>query len=287
MVEGRGNSYYGLVPDYSHNFLSTTENNMESVFEVQYSDANPSPAGDGDFEVNPNLGLHRAQFFAPPGIGWADGEMRPWIVDEFKKERNRDGAYDIRLKYTAFYSEMHNDFSNNTKIYNVTSNSGTWGQSNWTGRVFYRKYSSSDEHNTEDYYNPINVRVIRYADILLMYAECIAELDGSLSEAVGYVNRVRARANMPDLQVNHSEAASNKIAFLKRLQMERVLELATEGHRWADLIRWGLLETEEGIEELRSRDADFDNFDKDMHACLPIPSMEVNNNPNIEQNPNY
>ncbi len=287
LVEGSGKAYYNLVSDYADNFRSTTENNVESVFEIQYSDAHKAPAGDSDFEVDPNLGLHRAQFFGVPGICWTDGEMRPWVVEEMKKEKDKNNGYDIRLKSTAFYSEMHSDFPNNTRIYNLTSNGGTWGQSTWKGRVFIRKYSSSDERDKEDYYNPINVRLIRYADVLLMYAECIAETGGSPDDAAQYVDRVRARANMHPLSKNHAEALQSREEFLKRLQTERVLELATEGHRWADLQRWDLLKTAEGVEELKARDADFANFVIGKHDCLPIPSDEKNNNPNIEQNPNY
>lgn len=288
-VDGAGSANYDLMPKYVDNFLSKTENNIESVFEIQFSDIHGDPAGDGDNDVNPNLGLHRAQFFAPPGIGWNDAELRPWLVDEFKKEKDKNGNFDIRLKYTAFYENMHNDFADNTKIYDKVSDSGTWGQDNWRGRVFIRKYSSSDEREEEDYHNGINVRLIRFADILLMYAECIAETGGSIAEAVKHVDRVRARADMKPLADNHPQAATDKEAFLKRLQMERVLELSTEGHRWADIKRWGLLETKEGIEELKSRDADFNYFDVVNFAqqCMPIPSTEVANNPNIEQNPNF
>lgn len=287
LVEGEGKGYYGLMDNYADNFSSTTENNKESVFEIQYSDANGSPAGDGISSINPNLGQHRGKFFGVPEVCWADAEMRPWVVEEMKKERNRNGGYDIRLKYTAFYSQMHNDFSNNTRIYGLTSNSSLWGRSTWKDRVFIRKYTSSDERETEDNYNPINIRLIRYSDVLLMYAECIAESGGDLSKAVSYVNMVRDRADMNPLGVNYPEAVSDREEFLKRLQMERVMELATEGHRWADLKRWGLLDNQEGIEELKTRDADFANFELGKHSCLPIPSDEKNNNPNIEQNPNY
>lgn len=287
LVEGAGSANYDLMPNYVDNFLSHTENNRESVFEIQFSDIHKAPAGDGDDDVNPNMGLHRAQFFAPPGIGWNDAELRPWIVDEFKKEKDTNGNYDIRLKHTAFYENMHNDFANNDKIYSLKSDNGTWGQGNWRGRVFIRKYSSSDERNTEDYYNGINVRLVRFADVLLMYAECIVESGGSLSEAVKHVDRVRARAKMHPLAVNYRAATTDRDVFLKRLQMERTLELSTEGHRWADIKRWGLLSTKAGIDELKSRDADFNFFNISMHYCMPIPSTEVANNPNIEQNPNY
>lgn len=287
LVDGDGKQYYGLVTNYYDNFTNTNENNVESVFEIQYSDLHKAPAGEGDFAVDPNLGLNRGQFFAPPGIGWTDGELRPWIVTEFKKEKDLSGGYDTRLKYTAFYKEMASDFTNNTKIYKYTSNTALWLQSNFKGRVFMRKYGSDYYRDYEDYYNPTNIRVIRFADILLLYAECIAQTDGDLSQAVALVNRVRTRVNMPALGVNYPAATTDKTTFLKRLQMERVFELASEGSRWADIKRWGLLDDQAGIDELKTRDVDFNNFVIGKHNCLPIASDEVNNNPNITQNPKY
>ncbi|TYR34479.1 RagB/SusD family nutrient uptake outer membrane protein [Sphingobacterium phlebotomi] len=286
LVEGDGKTYYDLVSNYADNFTPNSENNIESVFEIQYSDVNKAPAGDGVNDIDPNLGLHRGQFFAPPGIGWNDGELRPWIVTELKRERNLANGFDIRLKYTAFYQGMENDFSDNSRIYNLTSNNALWQQGNWQGRVFFRKYSSTDR-GFDDYYNPTNVRLIRFADVLLMYAECMVESGGALSDAVAYVDRVRARANMPALSVNHFVTTTDRARFLKRLQTERVLELASEGHRWADIKRWGLLDTQSGVDELKQRDVDFNNFVIGRNRSLPIPSDDVNNNPNVEQNPRY
>lgn len=285
LVEGEGRGFYNLMSNYADNFNSRTENNIESVFEIQYSDVNKAPAGDGVFAVDPNLGLHRGQFFAPPGVGWNDGEMRAWMVTEFKKERTTSNGLDVRLKWTAFYQGMETDFADNTRIYSLTSNNTLWQQANFQGRVFIRKYSS--DRGFDDYYNPINVRVIRFSDVLLMYAECIAESNGPLADAVALVNRVRARVSMPALAVNHAAVTTDKARFLKRLQMERTLELATEGHRWADLKRWGLLDNQAGIDELKQRDIDFNKFVIGRHNTLPIPSNEANNNPNVKQNPRY
>lgn len=291
LVEGEGKSNYGLVANFSDNFSKDTENNIESVFEIQYSDIHKAPAGDGDFDVDPNLGLNRGQFFAPPGVGWTDGELRPWIVDEFKKEKNLSGTFDIRLRQTAFYEGMDADFSNNTKIYRYDlagADKNIWNLQNWKGRVFFRKYGSDNYRTFDDYYNPINVRLIRYADVLLMYAECIAnDPSGDLSKAIELVDRIRGRVNMPKLEVNHPEAVATKAAFLKRLQTERMLELCSEGSRWADIKRWGLIDNQAGLDELKSRDADFNNFVLNKHRSLPIPSSEISNNPNLRQNPNY
>ncbi len=287
-VTGAGSSLYDLAPNYHHNFNLANENNIESVFEFQYSDIHQAPAGDDDFAVDPNLGQNRGQFFAPPGIGWTDGEINQWVVDEFKKELNNDGEYDIRLKWTCFYEGMNTDFDGNDRIYGINlNNEDVWQRQNWKNRVFYRKWSSECFRDFDDYHNPINIRLIRYADILLSYAECLVQSGGSLSDAVAQVDRVRARVNMPKLAVNHAAATTNSEAFLKRLQTERSLELCTEGHRWADIKRWGLTETQAGIDELKSRDHWFNNFVIGRHDVLPIPSNEINNNPNQTQNPNY
>lgn len=285
LVEGQGASIYNLTPNYSDNFTKDAENNIESVFEIQYSDVNGSPAGDGDYDMNPNLGQNRGQFFAPPGIGWTDGEIRPWIVTEFKKEKDNSGNVDIRLRSTAFYEGQEVDFVNNAKIYKYTSSPVLWSQGNMKGRVFIRKYGA-DYKDYDDYYNPINIRLIRYADVLLLYAECLAN-SGNLPKAVGLVDRVRARVNMPSLATNHLSSTLTPAAFLKQLQMERTLELATEGHRWGDLKRWGVLDSQTGVDELKNRDSDFNNFVIGKHNCLPIPTTEKGNNPNQTQNPNY
>jgi hypothetical protein len=83
-------------------------------------------------------------------------------------------------------------------------------------------------------------------------------------------------------------ALNSKEAFLKRLQMERTLELCFEGWRWADLKRWGLLDNQTGIDELKQRDEDFGNFIIGKHNRLPIPQIEVDNSMGgLTQNPSY
>jgi hypothetical protein len=163
-----------------------------------------------------------------------------------------------------------------------------WNQDNYRNRVFFRKYGTDYYRDYDDYHSPVNIRLIRYADVLLMYAECLANLpSGDLAEAVALVNQVRARVNMPELAINHPEAVATKPAFLKRLQMERSLELCLEGHRWADLKRWGLVDNQSGLDELKGRDPDFNNFILGKHNVLPIPSNEVSNNTGLTQNPKY
>lgn len=281
LVEGEGAQYYGLMDNYHDNFTHTTENNRESVFEIQFSEENRGAKGDGSSSA---LGLERTQFFAPPGIGWGDGQARRWIVDQYKEETDLDGDFDSRLRYNVFYREMSDDFENNEEVYG-----GTWQEDQWGDEVFIRKYQVDYYRDNVDYYIPNNFRVIRYSDVLLSYAEIINELEGP-QQAFEYVDRVRQRSstNLPPLASSqYSDALNSQEAFLERLKMERTLELCFEGVRWMDLKRWGMLESQEGINTLQQRDPDFNNFEMGKNHRLPIPQSEVENNPNLDQHPEY
>jgi hypothetical protein len=284
LVDGAGAAYYDLVPNYKDNFKHTTENNNESVFEIQFSSVNPMDDGD---VANQNVGSNRAQFFAPGGIGWGDGEARRWLVDEYKKEKNLDGVTDTRLRCNMFYPEIQTDYPGE-KIY------GRDWQPGWGTHCYIRKYQGDYYRNAEDYYSPINFRVIRYADVLLLYAEALTQASTAAAppqKAIDCVDRVRQRpsTNLPKLENStlYASAVTTKELFLKRLQMERSLELCYEAVRWADLKRWELWKTPEGLAELRSRDIDFDNFVPGKTERMPLPQLDVDNNPNLTQNPNY
>ena len=140
--------------------------------------------------------------------------------------------------------------------------------------------------NNEDYFNQVNNRVIRFADVLLMYAEALNEL-GQTADAYQYVNRVRTRANMAGLATAYPAIGNNKDLFRERLKVERSLELCGESVRWADLKRWGDLDNKANVDKVALRDPDFKNFVVGKHIRLPLPQVEVDNNTNLSQNPNY
>ncbi len=280
LVEGDGKKYYGLVANYKHNFSHLTENNIESVFEIQFSDA--LNGGESDTKGATN-GHQRSIIFGLNGIGFRDGLARPWLVTEYKKELTADGKLDPRLRVSLLYKDLATDFpaDETGKFYGKTWTEGKWGND-----VYYRKYSRDDFRTTEDRHSQLNFRVIRFADVLLMYAECLNEL-GQTSEAYKYVNQVRARAGMRTLEVAYPEIGTNKDKFLERLQMERVLELNGECVRWFDIKRWELWKTTEGLNALIARDADYKNFKVGVSHRQPLPSSEVLNNPNMKQLDGY
>ncbi len=283
-IIGKEGTLYGLMDEYMDNFTHYNENNKESIFEIQFNDQNKGGTGN---DASMATGFQRTQFYAPGGIGWQDGKARSWFVAEYKKEKRMDGKNDIRLYQNLYYKNSPNDFPDeNPKIYGRD-----WNDKDWGDHMFIRKYSTGYYRNFEDYFAPNNYRLFRYADALLMYAECIAETGGSITEAASYVNKVRQRpsTNLAPLASSiYADALTSKEKFLKRLQMERSLELCFEGLRWMDIKRWGLLDDQAGIDELKSRDDDFKNFVIGKHRRLPIPQVEVDNsNGQLTKNPMY
>jgi len=272
LITGPG-AKYSLVSNYRDNFTDVNENNSESVFEIQFGDQRK---GGTDESQSAAVSSNRAQFFAPRSIGWSDGQARMWLVDEFKKEKNKNNGIDIRLRYTLFYPDLLADFGD--KTYNKT---WQWGTEAW-----FRKGSRDYYRDNEDYYSQVNYRLIRYADILLRYAEVLNET-GNTAAAYQYVDMVRARVNMNTLATAHPEIGNDKAKFLERLKMERVLELAGESVRWEDLKRWGDLNSQASVDKIALRDPDFKNFVVGKHQRLPIPQVEDDNNPNLSQHPEY
>jgi hypothetical protein len=131
----------------------------------------------------------------------------------------------------------------------------------------------------DSFHSPNNYRFIRYADVLLMYAECLNET-GATAQAYQYVDAVRVRAGMRSLST--AMPGLNRTQFLEQLKHERITELTGEGHRFNDLARWGDLGP-----NLAPRDPSFSNFVKGKHELLPIPQQDIDIDPNLRQNPGY
>lgn len=151
-------------------------------------------------------------------------------------------------------------------------------------RKFVPEYDMDGGINNRAH-TPINFPIIRYADVLLMLAECDNEL-GKQSEAVALINQVRARAEMPGLNSGPSYLAANsKDEVFARIRHERAVELAAEGLSFSDLRRWGLLET------LNDRpEKDFTGKTRYTRKVTsrdylwPIPATEIEKNPSLSQN---
>lgn len=276
LVSGEGATVYNLVPNYRDNFVIDTENNIESVFEWQFT-INPTEVTDDDVATpNHNYGTSISQFLAPPGIGWSDAEARTWTINEFLQEQTTTGDRDPRLAASLLFANTDERGPDFTIVYGQTFTQ-RYGPDNQ--RAWFRKFLNDHWRNEEGYRSPNNYRFIRYADVLLMYAEVLNE-NGKTAEAYPLVDRVRQRAGLAPL--SQTQPGLNQTQFLEQLKHERLLELMGEGHRWADLVRWG--DVGPGLAQ---RDPGFNNFQVGRHEFLPIPQRDLDINKSLSQNPGW
>jgi hypothetical protein len=122
--------------------------------------------------------------------------------------------------------------------------------------------------------------VLRFADVLLIYAEAANEADAVSPDAITALNRVRVRSNA---SVKQASDFPTKEDFRSFVLEERARELALEGDRRWDLIRWGIylqaMNTIDGNDEVGIR-----KVREDKHLLYPIPSDEILTNKAITKN---
>lgn len=279
-----GSNQYRLTQTYTDNFRHTTENNAESIFEVQFSDAKLG-GNDGD-DATSSEGGQRSQFWGAPNAGgFVDGEVRPWVVNEFLQEGTTAGTRDPRLAATVFYNRRQFQSSlptdGDTLVYGVGFLTRYKPDSPNRTRVYWRKYQTDYYRTFENFDSPINHRVMRYADVLLLQAEALNE-QGKTADAVPLINQVRTRATLAPLVAGNF----NQTSLRNQIMHERVTELTGEGLRWFDLQRWGLLDTPAGLTLLRAHDADFNNFEIGKSNRLPILQRDIDL-AGLQQNPGW
>jgi hypothetical protein len=270
------------VSNYRDNFTEENENNSESIFEVQFS--REVGGVDLGWGGTPASGWGqtsaRAITYGPRGFGWTDVQPTRTLYNDFLLEKTVNGEVDPRLDATMFYNKPEgmtlygNDFATFYQF-----NEGDLND------LFCRKYQNSDgdRPNEFDWRSGINERIMRYADVLLMYAECLNET-GATTEAYTYIQMVRDRVQLPDLAT--VKPGMTQAEMRDQIAHERLLEFALEGHRFDDIRRWGWLENSAKLSWLKSRDPEFDSYTPGREY-FPIPQLEMDNNPGTVQNPGY
>ncbi len=238
---------YALVPDYEDNFRKGTQNNSESVWEIQHTN------------LELGLGNFLNQWWASNkyGEGYGFAEVTQDLVDEFE-------TGDPRRPVTLA--------QNNDPYFELI-----YKPSFSSTRYSPRKYVQSDSVVTQKADGDINYTAIRFSDVLLWKAEALVEL-GRTSEALVPLERVRARArNMSDNpgSVLPPVTTTNADELMSAIRHERRVELALEMHRFFDLVRWDL-----AAETL-------DGFQTNKHEFFPIPQIELDLNGNLTQNQGY
>jgi hypothetical protein len=269
---------YRLTPDYNDNFREENEWNSESVFEIGYSTTGDvNWAGDGD---DPSWGAQerstRTQEYSP--VGWRNLIPSNSVIAEFESTAKGDAKTDPRRAYS--FHITGDKFNNGTETLTdgmVQGNTSILEGA--TTKVSWAKYSLLYKENPGGYKpSGINHRVMRYADALLMMAECENELN-NIDAAVDYLNRVRTRGNvqMPPYPTTNYPVSTKDQVFAAIVH-ERRVELAGEQVRNRDILRWRkngkiTIDPVTGFKPL-----------------LPIPQAEIDNNDKInqaDQNPGY
>jgi hypothetical protein len=269
---------YDLVTNYGDNFTETNENNKESIFEVQFSrEVGGTTLGwVGSPGADWSKTTARAVTFAPAPFGWGDAAPSRWIVDEFLKEKTTTGNDDPRLRATVYYNYP------GCKLYGQKFDSVYAADLN---KIGVKKYGNGDGNvpDEKDWRSGINERLMRYADVLMMYAECQNE-QGNTAECAKYIQRIRNRAGLPNREAEF--AALSKEQMRDRIAHERALEFALEGHRFDDIRRWGWLQNPTKLAELKTHDAEFNSYVAGREF-FSIPQSEIDVNKNLKQNAGY
>jgi len=241
---------YALLPSYADVFRVANKNNKESIFDVQYKSG-----GAGEGNAWPNS-------FAPQNSGNA--------VIAFGGDGNNQPTTDMISAYEA--GDLRKDVS-------VASS-----YTNAAGQIipdrFIKKYYDVPVAKND---NGNNIPLIRYADVILMYAEALNEVgyQGD-ADALANLNLIRARAG---LAKKTAADLGSQQSFRLAIEQERRVELAFEGHRWFDLVRTGralavLNSKKEQIRLVAELTAN--------NLVFPVPQSQIDiNKDKIKQNPGY
>ena len=281
---------YRLCPQYFDNFTLVGENGPESVWEIQYVENPEGDYGSSEGGYGFTLGTFTVILQRSRSDKLADGD-KGWGWD--KPTQNLYDEYET------------GDIRRDATILNPTDDQmEIAAQEIYLGdRYLSKKYAMYTDGDGGKTYKlahatrgPINNKVIRYADVLLMYAEACCELGGAdLTAAKNALNEVRTRAGLATFpgytyKVNgvNQTTTDTQEDLRKAIRHERRVELAMEAHRWFDLCRWGVAKaTLEAYiaRESEAAKAEFGTF-APKNVLFPIPQKEVELS-GIKQNDGY
>ena len=314
--------HYELTADYGDNFKESTENNLESLFEVQFMDYG---TGGTDEEWTPvNISSQATQGhavesnYASQELGsWGDLAGSPWLYNLFKEENSTDGRLDPRLYWTLVTYE--DEYSTYTGLKTAAYPNGdprsniiyqeeiteTPLSNNAQGGISIAKFTNARNNIyssiTNGLHCGINLRLMRYSDVLLRAAECENEINGPTQVAIDYINEVRRRVALEDLQLSDFPSANH--LFEQIANVERPKEFGCENGRGIDLLRWGFFYDESRMnqliehgyykldgtantDELTAETASASSFQYYYkgHEYFPIFQSTLNANPNLVGN---
>lgn len=277
-------SNFSYLPLPSENNLYPAENNDESLWEVQYSDDRIAGGWLPGWQWS---GALNEQYFSGHESSYRNHEIHPKLFLEFETAGAPAGFdRDPRAYATCYLDGDTMDFRPEQYYYKpyksgVNNKKIAQGRGlNYIGqpsvgfglkKYYFPTYNDKDAPKND----PVNIRVIRYADALLMYAEITYLLNEDVNLGLQRLNEVRARVGMPPVAELNPQV----------IKHERDVELATEAHRFLDLVRWSF-DPQWNINWYTI----FGNnsFVVGKNEYLPIPIDEINKNKGLlKQNPGW
>ncbi|KAA1246626.1 RagB/SusD family nutrient uptake outer membrane protein [Aquimarina sp. RZ0] len=271
-----------LLPleQYRDNFSESGEHNDESMFEIGY---NGEVGTETERWAQTGIGTSEVTFHSQEYTGWGNAKPSSKVIAEFEDD-------DPRLDMAILQDDTDTYGPGDVFQFPCPGCSG--------GPVWYKFSQLYDDQDVAEN-SGVNVRIMRYADVVLMQAEVEMNL-GNIDGAVSFLNQIRDRVGMPrygtatmdarGFPVNTSEQVFNAIVH------ERFVELCGEQQRFDDLIRWNLDDEELSIfpdENFNNPDPSLQNvrnYDPNVHRIMPIPQNEIDSNTQIgpeDQNPGY
>ena len=292
---------YRLVADYNDNFKVATENNDESIFEFQFL-GDVTNTGFNPGLSNSGVWRDPRGYLPPTNKNASSSVIHDWVYNTFVNSKDASGHTDPRMFGTLIFDDTKPEINARTgdevRIFDNKTFREYYGAKGFgVAKAQANKYKAacrkgidwtlSTRNPGNNFYmwngraNGLNQIEIRYADVLLMYAEAVVNggTQGSLS-ALDAVNQVRARVGMPAVAA----------VDMNVIEHERILELTQEGHRFFDLLRWG--KVVQRFRELEASDPNFKQynnsaylgFQEHKNEWLPLPVDEVEGNPYIQRN---
>lgn len=271
----------GLDEDYESIFRGTKEDSKEIFFSIQYlTDA----GSEGSF-----LQVHYAPGTGGQGSGWGSFTYTRDLVDDYYMTDGQPISTsplydpdnilenrDPRLRMTFFFpGDTYRGLVLESPTHFTVNGSEVTNPDAIEMRS--RKWVS-ETGNTETSNSPVDLVLLRYADVLMMFAEAQNEAVGPDASVYSAVNKVRQRAGMPDFPEGLSQEEMRQ-----EIRHERRIEFAMEGTRYFDLLRWRTAaEVIPSVPTLENR-----QFDPAKNYLWPIPQSVIDGDSDIEQNPNY
>ncbi|GAA4965597.1 RagB/SusD family nutrient uptake outer membrane protein [Algibacter aquimarinus] len=273
---------HSLLPieEYRDNFSETGEHNDESMFEIGY---NGEVGTEAERWAQTGIGTSEVTFRSQDYTGWANARPSTKVIEEFEED-------DPRLDLAILQDEDNTYGPGDAFQFPCPGCVG--------GPVWYKFSQLYDEQNVSQN-SGVNVRIMRYADVVLMQAEVEMNL-GNNDVAVDFLNEIRDRAGMPRYGTATMDArgfpVNTRDQIFRAIVHERFVELCGEQVRFDDLVRWNLDDQELSI----FPDANFNNpdpslqvirnYDPSVHRVMPIPQNEIDANTQMsagDQNPGY